>query len=372
MAQAKAFEGDVAGAEETLRRVLEANDVSEPEAAASSWHPVELAAELDRDAREDTPTLMQRTDGQGLFYVGYVNGLHGETECGKTWIVLHACAQEMFAGNHALFIDFEDVARTAVGRLRALGVPDEVIASRFLYVAPSEPLNGAGRAALERALALHPTMAVIDGVTDALHMHGLKTNAAEDIAEFYRLIARPIARAGAAVVTLDHVTKDREARGRFALGSEHKLAGIDGAAYGVDVVKPFARGRSGHLRMRVSKDRRGEIRPAEVAGSIADIEIVSDANTGEVGVFVRAPGAKDGPFRPTGLMERVSKLLESTDAVTTRVLRESVQGKNEFIDLAASVLVAEGFVERVPQGRSMTYRTVRPYREDDDPAASDA
>ena len=52
----------------------------------------------------------------------------------------------------------------------------------------------------------------------------------------YRSSIRPIAAAGAAVVLIDHVAKDKEKRGRYAIGAQHKLAGV-AVAYGIEVLR---------------------------------------------------------------------------------------------------------------------------------------
>jgi len=48
-------------------------------------------------------------------------------------------------------------------------------------------------------------------------------------------LARPITDTGAALVEVDHVAKNRETRGRFAIGGQQKLAGV-AVAYGVEVI----------------------------------------------------------------------------------------------------------------------------------------
>ena len=59
-------------------------------------------------------------------------------------------------------------------------------------------------------------------------------------------------------------TKDKETRGRFAIGGQAKLATIDGAAYLVEPLEALAPGRIGSLTVRVTKDRPGFVR--KIAG----------------------------------------------------------------------------------------------------------
>ena len=84
---------------------------------------------------------------------------------------------------------------------------------------------------------------------------------------YYAGSPRWLARTGAAVVLVDHVTKSQEGRGRWAIGSERKLWGLDGAAYGFESLVPFGRGKTGLVKITVAKDRCGHIRqqPAPAA-----------------------------------------------------------------------------------------------------------
>jgi hypothetical protein len=92
------------------------------------------------------------------------------------------------------------------------------------------------------------------------------------------------------VALLDHVTKDAQGRGRYAIGAQHKLASIDGAAYSLEVVRPFGRGLTGVARIDVTKDRPGFVRSFAVGGShVAELHVVSDDGGGEVLIDVRPP-----------------------------------------------------------------------------------
>lgn len=79
-------------------------------------------------------------------------------------------------------------------------------------------------------------LAVVDGVTDSLGLFGYSTKDNDDVSAWARELPRRIAdRTGAAVVVVDHVTKDADSRGRFAIGWQAKLSGLTGAAYTVEV-----------------------------------------------------------------------------------------------------------------------------------------
>ena len=152
---------------------------------------------------------------------------HGEPECGKTFLALTVSLDAIKAGEHALYIDFEEPA----DRRRAHAGPwrnrQEQLERFFHYVRPDEPLRGDAEADLE-ALALEPSVAIVDGVNAALGLEGVPL---EDNARIVSWsLPRRLARAGATVVLLDHVVKDREARGS-ATRSAPRPSMVDGGRY---------------------------------------------------------------------------------------------------------------------------------------------
>lgn len=330
----------------------------------SSWAPIDLGPVLSGDRVAEPPSILLRSDGHGLLYPGKEHLISGEPESGKGWLLMRAAAEVLAAGKRVLYFDFEDSEETAVERLRALGVSDDVIASRYLYVRPAEPATlASAQAEIRSLLDLDLGLAVFDGLTEALSLHGLKLQDNADVAKFYGMVPRLFARAGAAVGTIDHVGRDVEARGRFSIGAQHKLAGVD-VAFGVEAVKPFGRGMTGLLTVRVHKDRPGFIRPVSAGDRAADVKLIS-AEDGAVTVSLSAP-IRDVAFRPTKLMEKVSRALESAGELNVRALRGAVPGKHDARDLAIALLVNEGFVEIRRQGQERLHGSARRYREADD------
>src|ERR1019366_8930846 len=58
-----------------------------------------------------------------------------------------------------------------------------------------------------------------------------------------------------------------------------------------------------------------------------------------------APADAKDSFRPTHLMEEMSKAIVNSPGLTTRALRGAIAGKSEYKDLALELLVIEGYVE---------------------------
>jgi hypothetical protein len=296
-----------------------------------------------------------------------VHLVYGEPKSSKGWLVLAACMEQIGLGEPVLYVDFEDSATGVVGRLRDLGATDEQI-GLFTYIRPDTP---ADPEVVSNIPGIGASLVILDGVTEAMTLHGLDLKDNADVARFVELLPRPLARMGAAVVLVDHVVKDAGGRGRYAIGAQHKLAGIDGAAYSIETIRPFGRGMTGLSRLTVTKDRPGYVRPNAYLGKGAgDVHLVSSPEDGSVRVRIEpAAGAeqREDGWRPTYLMERVSRYVETSGEQTLNALRRDVTGKGEYVSAAAQQLIAEGYLARRdgPRGSALV-SSVKPYRESEE------
>lgn len=333
----------------------------------TSWAPIDIGPYTSGEFEMPPPEILCRTDGKALFYPGRVHSFSGESESGKTWVVLAAVAEVLRRGDYVVYCDFEDTPASVVGRLLALGVDPTALLTRFSYIQPEGPLGE--REAWDLHVAcIAAQFVVFDGVTEALALHGYDPNSNADIAAWLNDVPRRPAREGAAVVLIDHVVKDKEARGRFAIGAQHKLSGVD-AAYGVKVIEPFGRGRNGKLKVTVHKDRPGYVRGFARDGCVALVNLESRED-GSVAVALRPPdaaGEAGGAFRPTFLMARVAAAVAATPGMTKNAIRGTVKGKTSAVDLALELLVTEGFIVVEREGQSHRHRLVKPFEEDHDP-----
>lgn len=333
----------------------------------SSWVSVDIHAILSGDYRPPQPTALARSDGPALLYQGMTNALFGESESGKSWVALHACAQLLMAGRGALYIDFEASGPIILGRLAALGVPVELIVGHFAYISPDEPLAGRAVADLTRELdRTQPELAVIDGVTGAMGLHGWSPLDNADAERFDRTLPRPLADAGPAVVMVDHIPKARDGvDNKYAMGAQHKRAAITGAAYRVDLIAPLAPGRVGKLKLTISKDRHGAVRAQHPTMGGAFVLDSSDAQKPRA--RLDAPPDADKPFRPTHLMEKVSRLLEGTSGPLPKsAVTKAVTGKDRVILQAIEALAADGYIVVKTVGSALMCTSVRPYRDEEE------
>lgn len=340
---------------------------------ADSWTPVDLgpivSGLLAGEVVGPVASLMPRNDGPCLLYAGELHSFAAEPESGKSWMLQAEAARLLQDGQQVAYLDFEDSPANVIGRLLALGTDPARILAGFVLVRPENALAPGGLSDLLEGRKF--ALAVIDGVTEAMGLFGLEIASNDDIAKFRKQLARPLAANGAAVVEIDHVVKNAEARGRFALGGGHKLAGV-AVAYSVTAIERPSRTREGLLKVTVEKDRHGRVREHEDRAKVIALARITPADNGKtVTVGLEPPDSTGdaGEFRPTRLMERVSRFLESwQDPASKNTIEREVTGKAKFIRDALEVLVNEGYVgrERTPTG--IVHLSTKPYREaDEDP-----
>jgi len=375
---------DEANAPETGQRVGQSepgqdgtHGSPEAEASESSWRPVDIADTVDglvagtlTRLKPTLGRLQGANDDEGaLFYAGRVNGLAGESGAGKSWSALASSAQEINAGCAVVYVDLEDDAAGIVGRLLDMGVDGEAIKALFHYINPGERLDLVAWSQLSDLLSEYmPTLVVVDSTGEGLALEGANPNADEEVARWFRLLPRRAARheAKPAVLVLDHVTKTED-NGLWPIGSQRKRAAIDGAQYMQRTVKSFSKDAPGTAKIVCAKDRHGTWR---IGQHVADLAVTPDGTRVDVELKATADSGQSGTFRPTVLMERVSRYLETHPGAadrTKRQIRNSVSGKEAAIVQAAEVLVAEGYVSTSEGPRGATIYTIdRPYREADD------
>jgi hypothetical protein len=361
----------------------------QPDEDEPAWAELDLSVHLDGTFVPLVPELMRRSDDFHLLYRGKVHSFHGESESGKSWIGLHAIAEQLKAGSRAAMIDFESDAHTIVGRLLRMGVEPEAIRTLFSYRHPDVNPFGSAREfqQWEKLLTGRYEIVLIDGITEALNVFSVTSKDNDEVTGWIRSVPRKLAwSTGAAVIMVDHVTKDADSRGRFAIGAQAKMTTLDGAAYMIEVLEPLGVGLIGRISMRVAKDRNGSIRPrsgpyrkgdhSQEAAVVTVNSAVDDVTTVRVDPprmdTVDTPEGQRRPFRPTGLMERVSdRLVEMNCPMSRTSLKQMVQGKNEFVLQAIDFLIADGYAaEDGPSvnGGKPTVRLIKPYREAGDPS----
>ena len=212
---------------------------------------------------------------------------------------------------------------------------------------------------------------VIDSTGEAMAAGGIDSNSDAEVARWMALVKQFGRFPGKpCVVTIDHIPKAKKGDDptSYAIGSQRKRAAVTGAAYRVDVVpgKEPARGKSGMLKLVVTKDRLGNRPRSSVA---AVVEITSTEMAVDVALHLSdtEKAAQSGEqWRPTWYMEQVCRYLEIHPGESGSQIRKGVKGSDQRIDEALMWLVTDGWVQaerRTGPGGGQAYRVVHAYTE---------
>jgi len=326
----------------------------------SSWKPVELKDYFDGLFQTPMATILKRSDGNGLIYEGRVHSIYGESESGKSWVAQIATAECLKNDKKVTYIDFESDASDIVNRLKALGVSRANLLQYFTYIRPEGARDADDpywQAILEPNSA---TLIIIDGVTESLTMWGGETKDNDAITRWMRIFPRTVATAsGAAVVLIDHITKNAETRGRFAIGGQAKLATIDGAAFLIEPLEALAPGRTGTLTMRVTKDRHGAIRKnggmwrkSDRTQEVAVFTI--DSTRAQMEYVIGVPLLEDEleSNKEFKKQKEVAEFIHNHPGASRRLVAEGITGSKDAIGERLSDLVAGGWIENRGNDRS--------------------
>lgn len=223
--------------------------------APTTWEPVDLGPYLRGEIQPITPDVGAcRTDGKRMLYPGLEHAVIAHTGAGKTWFALACAVPELLNGNTVAYLHFEEsTPASTVERLKRIGIDDEMIQQQVLFVAPSKPARAQWLLPLTAA---RPSLAIIDGVNEAMVLHGQKIDL-EGWSTVRRRIVVPFKEIGAAVLECDHLPLSADPLRGDAYGTVHKGNVIDGARFALVRKKRFGRGRRGVAHLYATKDRPG-------------------------------------------------------------------------------------------------------------------
>jgi hypothetical protein len=160
-------------------------------------------------------------------------------------------------------------------------------------------------------------------------------------------------------VLIDHITKNAETRGRFAIGGQAKLATIDGAAYLVEPLEALSPGRIGTLTMRVTKDRPGFVRKISGMWRKSDrtqeaATITIDSTKAQMQYLIAVPLLENEleankEFKKS---KEIAEFIHNHPGATRRIVQDGVQGSKELIGERISDLLTGGWIENKGNERS--------------------
>ncbi len=305
----------------------------------------------------------------GVLPAGVLALLHAEAGAGKTFVAvsmgLAVAADvpwhgETVDGGPVVWLAAEAAYDVADRAAAWQALHPDADPSGFLTVPGGVALNSDQQVAelLAALRPVQPALIVVD--TLALSIPGSDENSAADIGEVLGRIRWLIAETGATVLLVHHDGHNNAGRAR---GSSALPGAVDTR---LSVSKPS----HGVHRLTCKKQRSA---PEFAPITFRLVEAGGESAHGVPRVALQRDDSSSDGWRPTVLMERVSRALEQHVELTTRQLREHVSGRREYVKQAADQLVAEGYVEIVsgPRG-GQVHRVVAPFRDEAADAAGGA
>ena len=297
------------------------------------------------------PALVQRTDGETVLYAGKLNDAHGLPGSGKSWVAIIAAHEAVLRGGNVIYWDFEDTRQTFKRRALMLGFDPLTHAENFKYLRGEVQASPA--AVLEAQIwlqkAMDPQYSLV--VIDAAESAGCPADGA-NVVPWYQSHVDPWLNAGAGVLLIDHIPKRQEDRPRGPIGSNHKLAKVNGVSLKVSGI-PWTKKVGGKIELFNEKDRGGDM-PAPVSKCVAVIKGTwqGDGDSRTFGYTIEAPeGGEDTGDLSTLLLQAVAEA--GPDGITgAHNLIKMVKGKTKDKLETLAVLVEAGLLEKARVGKS--------------------
>jgi hypothetical protein len=316
---------------------------------------VDAAAVLSGDLRPPRPDFLRRSDGEHLLYRGKLHWFMGEPEHGKTWLALMAAAERLEAGGTVVYIDFEDSAESIFHKLLILKPHlREAIAARFRYIQPPGPVNAKVLEFYEFEEFAGADLIVVDACTEAMTLENLNPDINADVARWLVGLPAAAVRSGAAVVVIDHVVKDSDGRGRWAIGAQHKLAHVP-VAYSINCAEPFAPGAVGRATISISKDRPGGVRSFALGRKVAASLVIDATVPTTLAAALFVPSVWAGPTRK---MESLLELMRKNPDPRSKSAMADLGGGSHTAREAVERLIADRLV--IQQGSRGGYPLYAP------------
>jgi len=343
-------------------RILDDPGLAASDAAFEAWmvetfgeerdfFPVDLDAVLRGNLDPPEPTILRRSDGHHLLYDNMTHWIASEPEHGKSWFALLAVRELLEAGRKVVYFDYEMSPQDVVRRLLQLGLNRRYFGG-LTYIRPptkmtDEILEFYGTST-EDAPALFENVALVvfDACTEAMAAEGLDPLSNEGVATWMQRAPRLARRLGAATLIIDHVPKDRENRGRYAIGAQHKLAFTD-VMYSLYSTQPFRPGAVGMSALAVGKDRPGAIRRDALEGRRAGTFVINAEDPDHLDAFIAASQEDEGP---TDRMLAILDFARQSGVPLSKAQLESVGGGRTTTNRGAVTrLIAGGQLVPCPE-----------------------
>jgi hypothetical protein len=319
--------------------------------------------------RSIEPDLLFRRDGRALLYKRKLNVIFGAPEAGKTWLAIIAIAELVRSaartggGVVAVFIDYEDDARSYLVRLQAAGISPVDAAKHTRYYSMAQAIKTApdDLEGLDQAL-----LVVVDTTNSAMTLDGLDPLSNKDALAFINDVRRLRNGNDAGWLLLDHEPINTGDGRRQAIGAQAKLGAVDGAQYRAAASKQPRPGHEGTISLHLTKDRAGGVRQHAADPDKHGIQhtatiYMNPIETSTTGRFrysvVEPQGARGDGELDAAICRVCADSPQSKNQIRDRVRARGLKRRNEMIDTAVDAMAVVGRLADSPKGNYVVYQT---------------
>lgn len=309
---------------------------------------VDVAALIAGGVHVPEPDTLALDAGGHLFYSGEFNLIHGDPESGKTWLCMTAVAAALAAGGKAAIIDLDhNGAHSIINRLQQLGVRNDVLGDQDRFRLAEADTAGELQQVITDLCQFEPNVVTIDSLGEVLPLFGANSNNADDFTRVHAAVISPLAKAGVAVLAVDHLPKNADSRQFGPTGTNAKNRAVGGTSVRVTNSRPFVPGHGGAATLELFKDRHGGIRqnlptPNGSKSVIGTFRLAVDEETGNLHYTITQDGTGPSPAKPGRDMDEdvltLMELQEQGTKVTVKTARMKLSSSQQHAATAVRLL----------------------------------
>ena len=211
---------------------------------------------------------MERLDGAMVLPAGKLNWVYGLPGSGKSFLCEIALIEAVMRGGRAVYLDYEDSAKTFHQRAAILGFNPKDYADSFKYIQGGLADFPVAFAEVVDFLADAPSTDFNQVIIDAAESSGCPSDGSP-VNDWLAKVVMPWrdTSVNAGVLVADHIPKKAEDRPDGPIGSQRKLAAVDGISLLVSGYC-WTKTKSGRITLTNHKDRTGDYGRGQTVGAI--------------------------------------------------------------------------------------------------------
>ena len=251
-------------------------------------------------------------------------------------------------------MDFEDSKGTFQRRTHLIGLNPALHTDNLIYTVPGIMDNPSALAEAQLWLrcADEPTFSLV--VIDSAESSGCPSDGVT-VNPWIQRMVQPWRVGGTGVLVVDHQPKRSEDRPIGPIGSQRKLAAVDGAALECSGL-PWTKAKSGKIILSNHKDRGGDL-DAPIRKPVAVIvgKWSGDGDARAFGYTIERPEQQEDVEGLAPLI--MDCVIDAGDAGISSLtkLRRMVKGGNAAKDTTIEQLIKMGFLVETQHGKSRSY-----------------